>query len=251
MLYEVITLLEMGERPSRAAVEYETRSIAGGFLRQEIDRGDPYGTEWKVVSRRAPTEAELAALRFAWKACVSAKSNAILLAAPIDASDPSAGYATVGIGSGQPNRVDSTRIAAERAGDRAVITSYSIHYTKLYELRRPGPALRREPAPEGLALYRRAGRRAPGRSGTPGQGAVLQQPARPGRRLADGRRLRRDGRGRRQAPVALRRRDDGRSVAGQGARGGHSLRPAVGLRRRRRGQPGLRRRRRARARRLV
>ncbi|MCP5452652.1 MAG: bifunctional phosphoribosylaminoimidazolecarboxamide formyltransferase/IMP cyclohydrolase [Spirochaetaceae bacterium] len=112
-------LLEMGERPPRAAVEYETRSIAGGFLRQEIDSGDPDGTEWKVVSKRAPTEAEMAALRFAWKACVSAKSNAILLAAPIDASDPSAGYATVGIGSGQPNRVDSTRIAAERAGDRA------------------------------------------------------------------------------------------------------------------------------------
>ncbi|HQO66623.1 MAG TPA: bifunctional phosphoribosylaminoimidazolecarboxamide formyltransferase/IMP cyclohydrolase PurH, partial [Spirochaetales bacterium] len=112
-------LLEMGDAPSRTAVGYETRSIRGGFLRQEIDDGDPDGTEWKVVSKRAPTEAELAALRFAWKACVSAKSNAILLAAPIDAADPSAGYATVGIGSGQPNRVDSTRIAVGRAGDKA------------------------------------------------------------------------------------------------------------------------------------
>ncbi len=112
-------LLEMGDRTERGAVEYETRSIAGGFLRQEIDTGDPAGAEWKVVSKRAPTEAELAALRFAWKACVSAKSNAILLAAPVDPSDPSAGFATVGIGSGQPNRVDSARIAARRAGDKA------------------------------------------------------------------------------------------------------------------------------------
>jgi len=104
-------LLEMGDRAERAAVEYETRSIAGGFLRQEIDTGDPAGAEWKVVSKRAPTEAELAALRFAWKACVSAKSNAILLAAPVDQGDGSAGFATVGIGSGQPNRVDSARRA--------------------------------------------------------------------------------------------------------------------------------------------
>jgi len=112
-------LLEMGDRGERAAVEYETRSIAGGFLRQEIDAGDPDGAEWRVVSKRAPTEAELAALRFAWKASVSAKSNAILLAAPADPSDPGAGFATVGIGSGQPNRVDSARIAVRRAGDEA------------------------------------------------------------------------------------------------------------------------------------
>ena len=61
----------------------------------------------------------MAALRFAWKACVTAKSNAILLAAPLDPGFAERGFTTVGIGSGQPNRVDSTRLAVERAGARA------------------------------------------------------------------------------------------------------------------------------------
>ncbi len=124
-------LLEMGQnsRTKARAPAFETRSVLGGFLRQEIDHGDPEGTEWKVVSKRSPTEAELAALRFAWRACVSAKSNAILLAAPLPAAqslattagqiNTTSGFSTVGIGSGQPNRVDSTRIAVQRAGDRA------------------------------------------------------------------------------------------------------------------------------------
>jgi phosphoribosylaminoimidazolecarboxamide formyltransferase/IMP cyclohydrolase len=116
-------LLEMGQdsRSKARAPALETRSVLGGFLRQEIDHGDPEGIEWKVVSKRSPTEAELAALRFAWRACVSAKSNAILLAAPLPAAqtNTASGFTTVGIGSGQPNRVDSTRIAVQRAGDRA------------------------------------------------------------------------------------------------------------------------------------
>ena len=63
----------------------------------------------KVVSERQPTLAEWNALRFAWKACQHVKSNAIVLAQ---------GEATVGIGGGQPNRVDCVRIAVQRAGDR-------------------------------------------------------------------------------------------------------------------------------------
>jgi len=61
-------LLEMGQASILKSREpaFETRSVLGGFLRQEIDHGDPEGGEWKVVSKRAPTEAELAALRFAW-----------------------------------------------------------------------------------------------------------------------------------------------------------------------------------------
>lgn len=112
-------LVEMGrDGITRArAPGYETRSTLGGFLRQETDHGDPPGTEWRLVSRREPSDAEMAALRFAWSACVSAKSNAIVLAAPLVGSE--AGFTTVGIGSGQPNRVDSTRIAVTRAGDRA------------------------------------------------------------------------------------------------------------------------------------
>ncbi len=86
---------------------YEIRSVNRGFLKQDIDHGDPAGTEWKVVSQRQPSEAEWAALRFAWKACQHVKSNAIVLAQQ---------EATVGIGGGQPNRVDCVRIAVERAG---------------------------------------------------------------------------------------------------------------------------------------
>lgn len=114
-------LLQMGERGVEKArsSRHETRSVLGGILKQEIDHGDPEGAPYTVVSRRTPTEAELVALRFARKACISARSNAILLAAPIDGQDPASGYMSVGIGSGQPNRVDSTRIAIERAGARA------------------------------------------------------------------------------------------------------------------------------------
>jgi phosphoribosylaminoimidazolecarboxamide formyltransferase/IMP cyclohydrolase len=89
---------------------YELRSVNGGLLRQSVDLGDPPGTEWRVASRRQPTPVEWQALRFAWKACQHVKSNAIVFAS---------GEATVGIGGGQPNRVDCVRIAAQRAGERA------------------------------------------------------------------------------------------------------------------------------------
>lgn len=117
-----VRLLAMGtDGLARArAPGFETRSTLGGFLRQEIDHGDPADAAWRVVTKRAPSGAELAALRFAWRACTSARSNAIVLAAPLPAADNgAAGFATVGIGSGQPNRVDSTRIAVTRAGERA------------------------------------------------------------------------------------------------------------------------------------
>jgi phosphoribosylaminoimidazolecarboxamide formyltransferase/IMP cyclohydrolase len=89
---------------------YELRTINHGFVKQTIDRGDPVGTQWKVISRRQPTEGEWLSLRFAWKACQFAKSNAVVFGR---------GEATVGIGSGQPNRVDCVHIAAQRAGVRA------------------------------------------------------------------------------------------------------------------------------------
>ena len=91
---------------------YELRSITRGLLRQDVDFGDPdpTGKSWKVVSKRQPTAEEWIALRFAWKACQHVKSNAIVFAQ---------GESTVGIGGGQPNRVDCVRIAAERAGDKS------------------------------------------------------------------------------------------------------------------------------------
>jgi len=90
---------------------YEIRTVNQGLLWQARDFGDPPGApDWRVVSERQPTAEEWAALRFAWKACMHVKSNAIVLAQ---------GEATVGIGGGQPNRVDCVRIAIERAGERA------------------------------------------------------------------------------------------------------------------------------------
>ena len=89
---------------------YEFRSVTQGILNQAVDPGDPADVNWKVVSKRWPTQAEWTALRFAWQACQHVKSNAILLAQ---------GEISVGIGGGQPNRVDCVRLAVERAGERA------------------------------------------------------------------------------------------------------------------------------------
>ncbi len=93
---------------------FELRSVNQGLLRQSLDLGDPAGSEWRVVTSRQPDEAEWRALRFAWKSCQHVKSNAIVFARSEGESE-----ATVGIGGGQPNRVDCVRIAAQRAGERA------------------------------------------------------------------------------------------------------------------------------------
>jgi len=92
------------------ATDYEYRSIHHGVLKQSVDLGDPDKSSWMVVSARSPNEGEWRALEFAWQACQHVKSNAIVLAQD---------EATVGIGSGQPNRVDSVRIAVGKAGKKA------------------------------------------------------------------------------------------------------------------------------------
>jgi phosphoribosylaminoimidazolecarboxamide formyltransferase/IMP cyclohydrolase len=90
----------------------EFRGISGGVLMQTVDRVDAAGDDpdaWKLVCGE-PADAEtLADLAFAWRACRAVKSNAILLAAQ---------RASVGVGMGQVNRVDSARLAVSRAGDR-------------------------------------------------------------------------------------------------------------------------------------
>ena len=75
-----------------------------------MDGGGDDPSTWTLATGTAATDVQLADLAFAWKACRSVKSNAILLA-----SDG----ASVGVGMGQVNRVDSCRLAVERAGDRA------------------------------------------------------------------------------------------------------------------------------------
>jgi len=91
----------------------EFRGISGGVLMQRVDHVDAPGDDpsaWTLATGQAADEQTLADLAFAWKACRSVKSNAILLAAD---------GASVGVGMGQVNRVDSCKLAVERAGDRA------------------------------------------------------------------------------------------------------------------------------------
>jgi phosphoribosylaminoimidazolecarboxamide formyltransferase/IMP cyclohydrolase len=103
--------LRLVEMPDlRIEPGFELRSIIRGVLKQSVDFGDPRDAEWKVVSERQPSPEEWQALKFAWKACQHVKSNSIVFAR---------GEATVGIGGGQPNRVDCVRIAMERAGEKA------------------------------------------------------------------------------------------------------------------------------------
>jgi phosphoribosylaminoimidazolecarboxamide formyltransferase / IMP cyclohydrolase len=91
----------------------EWRPLPGGALAQVADRFQADGDapkSWQLVSGEPVDEAALRDLAFAWRACRAVKSNAVVLA-----SDG----ATVGVGMGQVNRVDSARLAVARAGDRA------------------------------------------------------------------------------------------------------------------------------------
>ncbi len=97
-----LRLLLTGELPDPAAPGRVIRSIAGGLLVQDRDAGRVQIADLKVVTKRQPTEKELADLLFAFRVCKHVKSNAIVYAR--DA-------ATVGIGAGQMSRIDSARIA--------------------------------------------------------------------------------------------------------------------------------------------
>ncbi|MEV6151200.1 bifunctional phosphoribosylaminoimidazolecarboxamide formyltransferase/IMP cyclohydrolase [Nonomuraea sp. NPDC052129] len=99
--------------PSGPANPAEFRRIDGGLLVQQTDRVDAPGDapeHWQLKAGEPVSEEMLADLAFAWRACRSVKSNAILLAS---------GGATVGVGMGQVNRVDSCRLAVTRADTRA------------------------------------------------------------------------------------------------------------------------------------
>jgi phosphoribosylaminoimidazolecarboxamide formyltransferase/IMP cyclohydrolase len=89
----------------------EIRPVSGGLLLQTTDRIDAAGDDaatWTLACGEAVDESTLRDLVFAWRACRSVKSNAILLAKD---------GAAVGVGMGQVNRVDSARLAVSRAGD--------------------------------------------------------------------------------------------------------------------------------------
>ena len=102
-----IRLLRLPEGFGRDPLEF--RQISGGALMQVADRSQAEGDDpanWTLVAGQAADEQTMADLAFAWKALRPVKSNAILLADD---------GATVGIGMGQVNRVDSCRLAVERA----------------------------------------------------------------------------------------------------------------------------------------
>jgi phosphoribosylaminoimidazolecarboxamide formyltransferase/IMP cyclohydrolase len=101
-----LRLLLTGGVPDPARAGLALRTLAGGFLAQTRDAGRVGTEDLEIVTRRAPTEAELRNLLFAFRVCKHVKSNAIVYA--------KAG-ATVGIGAGQMSRVDSARIAAWKA----------------------------------------------------------------------------------------------------------------------------------------
>ncbi|HEY5720807.1 MAG TPA: bifunctional phosphoribosylaminoimidazolecarboxamide formyltransferase/IMP cyclohydrolase [Allosphingosinicella sp.] len=105
-----LRLLLTGELPDPARPGLNLKSIAGGWLVQSRDNGRIAKEDLKLVTKRAPTEAELADCLFAWTVARHVKSNAIVYAK---------GGATAGIGAGQMNRLESARIAAWKARDAA------------------------------------------------------------------------------------------------------------------------------------
>ena len=98
-----LRLLRMSAKPSP---QLEHREVSGGFLVQDRDLYYLQPNELKVVTRRAPTPQELEALMFGWRVVKHVKSNAIVLCDAIR---------TLGVGAGQMSRVDSVRLAAQRA----------------------------------------------------------------------------------------------------------------------------------------
>ena len=102
-----------GAPSGRSENSIEFRQVSGGLLLQSTDQIDAPGDDpqrWELKAGDPADAATLADLAFAWRACRAVKSNAILLAS---------GGASVGVGMGQVNRVDSARLAVARAGNRA------------------------------------------------------------------------------------------------------------------------------------
>ena len=98
-----LRLLLTGGMPDSAAPGLAFKSVAGGFLAQSRDAGRVSEATLKIVTQRAPSRSEMADLLFAFRVCKHVKSNAIVYAKDL---------ATTGIGAGQMNRAESSRIAA-------------------------------------------------------------------------------------------------------------------------------------------
>ena len=136
------------------------RSIYGGVLVQEIDRSqaDMHPDNWRIVSRRKPSEEQLADLAFAWRAARCVKSNAIVYVH---------GRATVGIGAGQMSRVDSVMLAGHKAGDRSrgAVMASDAFFPVCRQHRSGGQAWHRRRRAAGRLRPRRRGDRGRGQFG--------------------------------------------------------------------------------------
>jgi phosphoribosylaminoimidazolecarboxamide formyltransferase/IMP cyclohydrolase len=99
-------VLDDQEKRAANMMDPALRQVQGGMLVQDRDFDLEDRAEMQVVSKRAPTEAEWGELGFAWKVCKHVRSNAIVVAKDL---------ASVGIGAGQMSRIDSVRLALEKA----------------------------------------------------------------------------------------------------------------------------------------
>jgi phosphoribosylaminoimidazolecarboxamide formyltransferase/IMP cyclohydrolase len=101
-----LRLLELPPNGLDPERELQLKRILGGVLVQQPDLGEIVEAQLKIVTKRAPTQAEMQTMRFAWKVCKHVKSNAIVFAKD---------GATLGVGAGQMSRVDSVKIAVMKA----------------------------------------------------------------------------------------------------------------------------------------
>ena len=95
----------------------EVRSVVGGILMQDCDTMPDRPSDWKVVTKRQPTDEEMRAMIFGWKVVKHVKSNAIVYA---DCER------TLGVGAGQMSRVDSSKIAVWKAGEAGLSLDGSV-----------------------------------------------------------------------------------------------------------------------------
>ncbi|MEZ5436300.1 MAG: bifunctional phosphoribosylaminoimidazolecarboxamide formyltransferase/IMP cyclohydrolase [Pseudomonadales bacterium] len=112
-----VRVLVCGELPSQRVEQMDWKRVNGGLLVQNLDIGMIKDSDLKVVTKRAPTEAEIHDLIFAWKVAKYVKSNAIIYAK---------NRQTIGIGAGQMSRVNSARIAAIKAEHAGLVVQGAV-----------------------------------------------------------------------------------------------------------------------------
>jgi phosphoribosylaminoimidazolecarboxamide formyltransferase / IMP cyclohydrolase len=118
-----VRVLAVGDLTRSPSNDLEYRSVTGGLLSQTRDAARVSAADLTVVTRRRPTEQEIADLLFAWRVCKFVKSNAIVMARD---------GATVGVGAGQMSRVYSIRLAAQKAADEKLAVAGTVMASDAY-----------------------------------------------------------------------------------------------------------------------